>query len=42
MVADAVAANEAAGLPTGLFSDVKGNPIGRNVEDGVRAYRRRP
>jgi alcohol dehydrogenase class IV len=39
MVADAVAANEAAGLPTGLFSDVKGNPIGRNVEDGVRAYR---
>lgn len=39
MIADAVAANEAAGLPTGLFSDVKGNPIGRNVEDGVRAYR---
>jgi alcohol dehydrogenase class IV len=39
MVAGAVAANEAAGLPTGLFSDVKGNPIGRNVEDGVRAYR---
>ncbi len=39
MVANAVAANEAAGLPTGLFSNVKGNPIGRNVEDGVRAYR---
>ena len=39
MVADAVAANGAAGLPTGLFSDIKGNPIGRNVEDGVRAYR---
>ena len=39
MIADAVAANEAAGLPTGLFSDIKGNPIGRNVEDGVRAYR---
>ncbi len=39
MVADAVAANEAAGLPTGLFSDIKGNPVGRNVEDGVRAYR---
>lgn len=39
MVRDAVAANEAAGLPTGLFSDVKSNPIGRNVEEGVRAYR---
>ena len=39
MAANAVAANEAAGLPTGQFSDVKGNPIGRNVEDGVRAYR---
>ena len=39
MVADAIKANQAAGLPTGLFSDVKGNPIGRNVDDGVRAYR---
>ena len=39
MVAGAVEANGAAGLPTGLFSDIKGNPIGRNVEDGVRAYR---
>lgn len=39
MVADALAANKAAGLPTGLFSDIKGNPVGRNVEDGVRAYR---
>ncbi len=39
MIADALAANQAAGLPTGLFSEVKGNPVGRNVEDGVRAYR---
>ncbi len=39
MVADALAANEGAGLPTGLFSDVKGNPIGRNVADGVHAFR---
>ncbi len=39
MIADALAANKAAGLPTGLFSEVKGNPVGRNVEDGVRAYR---
>lgn len=39
MIADAVAANQAAGLPTGLFSDVKPNPVGRNVEDGIAAYR---
>jgi alcohol dehydrogenase class IV len=39
MVADALAANEAAGLPTGLFSDVKPNPVGQNVDDGLKAYR---
>ena len=39
MISDAIAANEAAGLPTGLFSEVKPNPVGRNVEDGVAAYR---
>ena len=39
MVRDALAANEAAGLPTGLFSDVKPNPLGRNVEDGQAAFR---
>lgn len=39
MVRNAIAANEKAGLPTGLFSDVKGNPVGRNVDEGVRAYR---
>jgi hypothetical protein len=39
MVRDAIAANEAAGLPTGLFSDVRPNPIGKNVADGVAAYR---
>jgi alcohol dehydrogenase class IV len=39
MVREAVAANEAAGLPTGLFSDIKGNPVSRNVEDGLAAYR---
>jgi hypothetical protein len=38
MVKDAIAANEAAGLPTGLFSDIKPNPIGQNVIDGVVAY----
>ncbi|MCH9011550.1 MAG: iron-containing alcohol dehydrogenase [Proteobacteria bacterium] len=39
MVADAFAANQAAGLPTGLFSDVKSNPVGKNVDDGLEAYR---
>ncbi len=38
MVTDAIAANTADGLPTGLFSDVKPNPIGKNVEDGVAAF----
>ena len=39
MVTDAVARNEAAGLPTGLFGDVQGNPVGRNVMDGLAIYR---
>ncbi len=39
MIGDAIAANEAAGLPTGLFSAIKPNPVGANVEDGVRAFR---
>ena len=39
MIREAVAANEAAGLPTGLFSDIRGNPISRNVEDSLAAHR---
>ena len=39
MVTDAIAANAADGLPTGLFSDVKPNPIGKNVDDGVAAFK---
>ena len=39
MVKDAVKANEVADLPSAVFSDVKANPVGRNVEDGVRLYR---
>jgi len=39
MVTDAIAANVAAGMPTGLFSNIKPNPVGRNVDDGVKAYR---
>ncbi len=39
MVSEAIAANEAAGLPTGLFTEVKANPVGQNVTAGVAAYR---
>ncbi len=39
MIADALAANRREGLPTGLFSDVKPNPVGKNVDDGVNAYK---
>ncbi|MDY0883816.1 iron-containing alcohol dehydrogenase [Dongia soli] len=39
MIKDAIARNEAAGLPTGLFSDVQPNPIGKNVEEGVKVYK---
>lgn len=39
MVSQAIDANAAADLPTGLFADVQANPVGRNVEDGVAAYR---
>ena len=39
MIQDAIARNKEAGLPTGLFADIKGNPVSKNVEDGVRAYR---
>lgn len=39
MVKDALADCEAAGLGVGLFADVKGNPVGKNVDDGVAAYR---
>lgn len=38
MIAAAVAANGAAGVPTGLFSEVRGNPVGANVEAGVAVY----
>ncbi|MDD9876499.1 MAG: iron-containing alcohol dehydrogenase [Magnetovibrio sp.] len=39
MVADAVLANDDAGLPTGLYADVKPNPLGSNVDDGLAVYR---
>jgi alcohol dehydrogenase class IV len=39
MIRDALQANERAGVPTAVFSDLKPNPIGRNVDEGVRAFR---
>jgi hypothetical protein len=39
MVAEAEALCRDAGLRIGLFSDIKGNPTGKNVSDGLAAYR---
>ena len=39
IVGNVIAANERAGLPTGLFSGVRSNPNGSNVSAGVTAYR---
>ena len=38
MVADAVANCQQAGLSIAVFSDIKSNPTGTNVEDGLAAY----
>ena len=38
MIAQAVAANLNDGLPTGLFTGVRPNPVGGNVSDGVEIY----
>jgi alcohol dehydrogenase class IV len=39
MVRDAVTRNEAASIPTTVFSDVKPNPLARNVQAGLKLYR---
>ncbi|MBI1778924.1 MAG: iron-containing alcohol dehydrogenase [Proteobacteria bacterium] len=39
MITEALAQNQAAGVPTGLFADIRGNPVARNVEDGLAVYR---
>ncbi len=39
MVADAVESCRGAGLACGLFAEVRPNPVGRDVEAGVVAYR---
>jgi alcohol dehydrogenase class IV len=38
MIQAAINANNNAGIPTGLFSDIKANPNGTNVEAGVARY----
>src|SRR3546814_12734781 len=39
MVEQAVASCNRAGLACAVFSNIKGNPTGANVEDGVNAFR---
>ena len=39
MIANALAANDEAGLPTALFAEIRGNPVEENVAAGVAAYR---
>jgi alcohol dehydrogenase class IV len=39
MIQGSIARNEAAGIPTGLFADIKGNPVSKNVEDGLKIFR---
>lgn len=39
MVREAVAAVTDAGMPCALFAEVKGNPVGANVDAGVAAFR---
>ena len=39
MIGAALASLEAAGITCGLFSDVKPNPVGANVDAGVAVYR---
>lgn len=39
MVAEAMAGLKAAGLAAALFSDVKPNPISKNIEDGAKVFR---
>ncbi len=38
MVSKAITHNKAQGVPTGLFSDIKPNPNGANIENGVKHY----
>ncbi|HSG66367.1 MAG TPA: iron-containing alcohol dehydrogenase [Gammaproteobacteria bacterium] len=40
MIASALATNQAAGIPTALFADLRPNPVSKNVDDGLVLYRR--
>ena len=40
MLQNAINTNNKAGIPTGLYSDVRSNPNGTNVEAGVECYKR--
>src|SRR5262245_30906683 len=39
MIANALKACKDAGLGVALFSDLRGNPVAKNVEDGLKAFR---
>jgi alcohol dehydrogenase class IV len=39
MVQNALANLKAAGLPTALYSDIRSNPVAKNVEDGIKVFR---
>ena len=39
MVTSAIRANETAGVPTAVFSDIKPNPVEKNIDDGLKAFR---
>lgn len=39
MVNEILEDNKAKGMPTGLFQDIKPNPTGKNVDDGLKVYR---
>ena len=39
MISDAVENAASAGMPMQVYSDVRGNPIGDNVNNGVEAYK---
>jgi len=39
MLRDVLERSATQGVPLSLFSDVRGNPVGRNVDDGVAAFR---
>ena len=39
MVQNAIASLKAAGLATALYSDIRSNPVAKNVEDGIKVFR---